>query len=95
MSRNLSLHFEYYTGKPSKRVKRTSKVELCQTSSEITDKILGNNNRQLLCPILNNYYDWVRSIWPRVDAEDYIQRFDAHIQFYMITMKATAKWGAS
>lgn len=94
MSRNLSLQFEYYTGKPSKRVKRTSKVELCQTPSEITDKILGIYNRNLLRPILDNYYNWVRSVWPKDEAEEYIAKCDNHIKFYLETMKAEPRWGA-
>jgi hypothetical protein len=94
MSRNIALKFEYYTGKPSRRVKRTSNVELCQTPSEVTDKILGVYNRNLLRPILDNYYNWIRSVWSKDDAEEYIAKCDKHIRFYLEIMKAEPRWGA-
>ena len=95
MSRNLTLKFEYYTGKSGKRVKRISNVELCQTPSEVTDKILGIYNRNLLRPILNNYYDWIKSVWPKDEAEKYILKCDSHIRFYLEIMKAEPRWGTN
>jgi hypothetical protein len=86
---------EFYTGKPSRRVKHTRDILLNQVNTVDTLFILGNNNRRLLKPILNNYYDWIRKRWQNEDADVYSESLNEHIAFYIVTMKATPIWGTT